>query len=90
MLQILSWEMGARGGHRSTAQSGFEGSGGKPCSGGSPSPAVSSHSEDDTHRVQAAIPCLVEFSILRGNVTDKCQAECAECLQGAQEHLSGF
>lgn len=90
MLQILSWETGARRGHRSATQSGIEGSGGKPCSGGSPPPAVSSHREDDTHRVQAAIPCLMEFSILWGNVTGKRQAEPAECLGGAQEHLSGF
>lgn len=74
--------MGARGGHRGTAQSDTEGCGGKPCSGGSPSPAVSSHSEGDTHRVQAAIPCLVEFSILWGNVTGKCQAELRSAWEG--------
>lgn len=74
--------MGAHGGHRGTAQSGTEGCGGKPCSSGSPSPAVSSHSDGDAHRVQVAIPCLVEFSILWGNVTDKCQAELRSACEG--------
>lgn len=66
MLQILSWEMGAREAQKHPHSQALKALGAKPRSGGSISPAVSSHSEDDTHRVQAAIPCLMEFSIFGG------------------------